>query len=90
MTLAIFAVSAVTLAALGIGAWGVRVARTTSDLFVASRAVSPMAASRSRPSGGMPSVVRRAVSACTATIETWWATTSCSSRAMRARSWAAA
>ena len=41
MTLAIIAVGAVTGAALGIGAWGVRVARTTSDLFVASRAVSP-------------------------------------------------
>jgi cation/acetate symporter len=41
VTLAIIAVSAVTGAALGIGAWGVRVARTTSDLFVASRAVSP-------------------------------------------------
>ena len=39
--LAIFAVSAVTGAAVGIGAWGVRVARTTSDLFVASRAVTP-------------------------------------------------
>jgi cation/acetate symporter len=41
VTLAIIAVGAVTGAALGIGAWGVRVARTTSDLFVASRAVSP-------------------------------------------------
>ena len=38
MTPAILAVSAVTGAALGVGAWGVR---TTSDLFVASRAVSP-------------------------------------------------
>jgi cation/acetate symporter len=41
VTLAILAVSAVTGAAVGIGVWGVRVARTTSDLFVASRAVSP-------------------------------------------------
>jgi Na+(H+)/acetate symporter ActP len=41
MTLSILAVVAVTSAALGIGTWGVRVARTTSDLFVASRAVSP-------------------------------------------------
>jgi Na+(H+)/acetate symporter ActP len=41
VTLAIVAVAAVTGAAVGIGAWGVRVARTTSDLFVASRAVSP-------------------------------------------------
>jgi cation/acetate symporter len=39
--LSILAVSAVTLGALGIGTWGVRVARTTSDLFVASRAVTP-------------------------------------------------
>jgi cation/acetate symporter len=39
--LSIVAVSAVTLGALGIGTWGVRVARTTSDLFVASRAVTP-------------------------------------------------
>ena len=32
---------AVTGAALGIGTYGVRLARTTSDLFVASRAVTP-------------------------------------------------
>ena len=37
----IIAVVAVTGAALGIGTYGVRLARTTSDLFVASRAVSP-------------------------------------------------
>lgn len=41
MTLAIIAVTAVTLATVGIGAWGVRFARTTSDLYVASRAISP-------------------------------------------------
>lgn len=41
MTLALAAIAAVTAAGLGIGAWGVRFARTTSDLFVASRAVSP-------------------------------------------------
>jgi cation/acetate symporter len=41
MTLAIIAVAAVTLATVGIGAWGVRFARTTSDLYVASRAISP-------------------------------------------------
>jgi len=41
MTLAIVAVIAVTGAALGIGTYGVRFARTTSDLFVASRAISP-------------------------------------------------
>jgi cation/acetate symporter len=41
VTLSIVAVAAVTLGALGIGTWGVRFARTTSDLFVASRAVSP-------------------------------------------------
>src|SRR6185503_8902556 len=40
MTLSIVAVVAVTGAALGIGTYGVRLARTTSDLFVASRAVS--------------------------------------------------
>ena len=34
----------------------------------------------------MPGVVSRAVSACTAIIEMWCATTSCSSRAIRARS----
>jgi Na+(H+)/acetate symporter ActP len=39
--LAIGAIVAVTAGALGIGAWGVRWARTTSDLFVASRAVTP-------------------------------------------------
>ena len=38
---AILAVSAVALATIGLGAWGVRLARTTSDLFVASRAVTP-------------------------------------------------
>ena len=41
MTLSIIAVVAVTGAALGIGTYGVRLARTTSDLFVASRAISP-------------------------------------------------
>jgi cation/acetate symporter len=39
--LAIGAVGAVALAAIGVGGWGVRFARTTSDLFVASRAISP-------------------------------------------------
>src|SRR5215213_8872075 len=38
---AIIAVSAVALATIGLGGWGVRLARTTSDLFVASRAVTP-------------------------------------------------
>ena len=41
MTLSILAIIGVTGAALGIGTYGVRLARTTSDLFVASRAVSP-------------------------------------------------
>ena len=41
MTLAIIAVAAVTLGTVVIGAWGVRFARTTSDLYVASRAISP-------------------------------------------------
>jgi Na+(H+)/acetate symporter ActP len=41
VTLSIIAVVAVTGAALGIGTYGVRLARTTSDLFVASRAISP-------------------------------------------------
>ena len=45
-----------------------------------------MADSRCAPAAGMPGVVSRAVSACTAIIEMWWATTSCSSRAIRARS----
>ncbi len=45
-----------------------------------------MASSRSAPSAGMPGTASRAVSACTEIIEMWWATTSCSSRAMRARS----
>jgi Na+(H+)/acetate symporter ActP len=35
------AIVAVTLATLGIGAYGLRLARTTSDFLVASRAVSP-------------------------------------------------
>ncbi len=41
MTLAVIAIAAVTAAGVGIGTWGIRLARTTSDLFVASRAVSP-------------------------------------------------
>src|SRR5207237_4106548 len=41
MTLSIVAIIGVTGAALGIGTYGVRLARTTSDLFVASRAVTP-------------------------------------------------
>jgi len=39
--LAIIAVATVTLGAVGLGAWGVRLARTTSDVYVASRAISP-------------------------------------------------
>ena len=39
--LALVAVVAVTAATIAIGAWGVRVARTTSDFFVAARAVPP-------------------------------------------------
>jgi Na+(H+)/acetate symporter ActP len=38
--IALFAVGAVTLGTLGLGTWGVRFARTTSDLLVASRAVT--------------------------------------------------
>jgi cation/acetate symporter len=41
VTLSILAIIGVTGAALGVGTYGVRFARTTSDLFVASRAVSP-------------------------------------------------
>ena len=39
--IAIFAVAGVTLGTLGLGAWGMRLARSTSDLLVASRAVTP-------------------------------------------------
>jgi cation/acetate symporter len=39
--IAIAAIVAVTTATLGLGVYGVRRARTTSDLFVASRAVTP-------------------------------------------------
>ena len=39
--IAIAAVASVMLAAVGMGAWGVRFVRTTSDLYVASRAISP-------------------------------------------------
>ncbi|HEY8545795.1 MAG TPA: cation acetate symporter, partial [Acidimicrobiales bacterium] len=39
--LAVVAVVAVSAATIAIGAWGVRVARTTSDFFVAARAVPP-------------------------------------------------
>jgi cation/acetate symporter len=39
--IAIAAIAAVTAATLGLGIYGVRLARTTSDLFVASRAITP-------------------------------------------------
>jgi len=39
--IAVVAVTAVVLGTVGLGAWGVRLARTTSDVFVASRAVTP-------------------------------------------------
>ncbi len=39
--IAVLAVAAVTVGTLGLGTWTVRFARTTSDLFVASRAVTP-------------------------------------------------
>ena len=41
MIVALFAVGAVTLGTLGLGTWGLRFARTTSDLLVASRMVTP-------------------------------------------------
>jgi len=39
--IALLAVSVVTLGTLGLGTWAFRFARTTSDLFVASRAITP-------------------------------------------------
>ena len=39
--IALAAILAVTSATIGLGLYGVRFARTTSDLFVASRAVTP-------------------------------------------------
>jgi Na+(H+)/acetate symporter ActP len=39
--IALIAVGAVTLGTLGLGTWGVRFARSTTDLLVASRAVTP-------------------------------------------------
>ena len=39
--IAIGAILAVTGATIGLGLYGVRLARTTSDLFVASRAITP-------------------------------------------------
>ena len=41
MIVALFAVGAVTFGTLGLGTWGLRFARTTSDLLVASRMVTP-------------------------------------------------
>jgi cation/acetate symporter len=41
LIVALLAVGAVTLGTLGLGTWGLRVARTTSDLLVASRVVTP-------------------------------------------------
>jgi Na+(H+)/acetate symporter ActP len=40
VSIVVLAVGAVTLGTLGLGAWGVRFARTTSDLLVASRAIT--------------------------------------------------
>ena len=39
--IAVGAIVAVTAATIGLGIYGVRLARTTSDLFVASRAITP-------------------------------------------------
>jgi cation/acetate symporter len=39
--IAAIAVVAVAAGAIGLGVWGVRLARTTSDLYVASRAITP-------------------------------------------------
>jgi Na+(H+)/acetate symporter ActP len=39
--IALVAVGIVTIGTLGLGAWSLRFARTTSDLFVASRAITP-------------------------------------------------
>jgi Na+(H+)/acetate symporter ActP len=39
--IALLFVAGVVGGSLGVGAWGVRLARTTSDLYVASRAISP-------------------------------------------------
>jgi cation/acetate symporter len=39
--IALLAVSVVTIGTLGLGTWAFRFARTTSDLFVASRAITP-------------------------------------------------
>ena len=41
MIVALLAVGAVTVGTLGLGTWGLRLARTTSDLLVASRLVTP-------------------------------------------------
>ena len=40
-TYGVVAVTLVSLATLGIGAFGLRLSRTTSDFYVASRSVSP-------------------------------------------------
>ena len=41
MIVALLAVGAVTFGTLGLGSWGLRFARTTSDLLVASRMITP-------------------------------------------------
>src|SRR5690606_17203968 len=51
-----------------------------------SRAVDAMDVNSARTSGGRVRSRYSAVSACTVITDMWWATTSCSSRAMRARS----
>src|SRR5207245_419460 len=58
----------------------------TSCTVRAAREVSAIAASSCATAAGTPSTRYGAVSARTAIRDMWWATTSCSSRAMRVRS----
>ena len=75
------------------GAWSPSPRSTPSGRRISTRAWRPVAAIASKAPAaraGSVATAARAASACTTIMLTWWATTSCSSRAIRARSEATA
>ena len=76
-----------------LGAWSVSPRSTPSSRRISTRAWRPVAAIASKAPAARSGSVATATgpaSACTTIMLTWWATTSCSSRAIRARSEATA
>ena len=75
------------------GAWSPSPRSTPSSRRISTRAWRPVAAIASKAPAaraGSVATATRPASACTTIMLTWWATTSCSSRAIRARSEATA